>query len=736
MADEIIKINNEKQSEEQNEANDNNQENKKDEIEQEDKMKVDLEHKNQEEEKISIDLWETIIQGNFDMIYCFDGLIDYDSFGPQGFGIVHYLTTQGQLEGLKLLKQRGANLDLQTQLKQNALAIACNFGFIEIIKYLIDQGCSLNNTNLQNMSPLSYSIKNKKYALIFYILTKVEFKNLSDNYGNSFVHYSAMENDINMLQFYNAFQLEYNLFDNKGQTPLTKAINNCAIEAVKLLLSVDPNLVEYAIDFDVVNSNQKMKSLIQQAQLQKMLSQNQIYQKIIKIIKKHQKYIVISILVLFIFFELILFIISEVQKTLNDGFLGLIFDIGFIIGMLYLIFYVVWFMLKSTDNQKQGTKVLKQRTQIVNNENSEAQQVNLMVQEQKQESKKKEKKVNQFKSSTGKNLIQSDEYMPMAFHTTNDQIQEDDEEEENEELINNQQEQEQEELNEKEKFLKKFQRESQNKFNLYQIDLTPSFLEGVSLKDFLKLNYKAVEDLIDQMHTKPSYYFKFANKINQFKQEIDSLLEINDPLWYNGFTIIHLVYFLFETNRFKLIQRIDWNRICFTCLSYKLPRTYHCSSCNMCVKDYHFHSKFLGKCINSTNHLFYFLLVLSLTILIDFYLLFTFLHYYDKINSIVILIPNIFFLIDQFSRAQSFIFLINVALSFILNFEFLVEITCILNNMTRNELFNSHRYKYLYMPAFLSNGQVQMRYTNRLEQGIAINLFNFIKNSFRNLKLI
>ncbi|CAD8044275.1 unnamed protein product [Paramecium primaurelia] len=736
MADDFIKINNEKQSLEQNEASDNNQQNKQEDNDVESNKKINQECDNVKEKENPIDLWEAIIQGNFDIIFSYEDILDYNSFGPQGFGIVHYLATQGQLEGLKLMKKRGANLDLLTQSKQNALAIACNFGFIDIAKYLIDQGCSLDNTNLSNMSPLSYAIKNKKYALIFYIITKGQFQNIQDTFGNSFVHFSAMENDVFMLQFYNAFQLEYNLFDKQGQTPLTKAINNCSIDSIKFLLRENPKLIEYALDLDVVNSNEKIKQLINQAKIQKMLQQYQIYQKIQTIIKTYQKYIVIGCLVLFIFFELILFIISEVQKTLNDGFLGLMFDISFIIGMLYLIFYVVWFMLKTTDNQNQGTKLIQKRMSELSEQNKNTSQINVDIKEE--ESKQTEIKQRQQKSSIRQQQLQSDEYMPLAGNMNLGQVQneyEDAEVEMEEENEDNNQEEE-EGLNEKQKFLKKYQKESQMKFNLYQNDMTPSFLEGITLKDFLQLNYKAVEDLIDQMHTKPSYYFKFANKINQFKQEINSLLEINDPLWYNGFTIIHIVYFLFETNRFKLLHRIDWNRICFTCLSYKLPRTFHCSSCNMCVKDYHLHSKFFGKCINSTNHFFYFLFVLSFTILIDFYLLFTFLHYYDKLNSLVIAIPNIFFLIDQYSRLQSIVFLINVGLSFILNFELLVEITCILNNMTRNELFNSNRYKYLYIPSVQSNGQAYMRYAKRFQHGISINLFNFIKNSFRNIKLL
>ncbi|CAK78921.1 unnamed protein product (macronuclear) [Paramecium tetraurelia] len=582
MADDFIKINNEKQSEEQNETSEINQQDQKEEVQVEKDKNNNPEVENPKEKEFVLDLWETIVQGNFDIVYSYEGIIDYNSFSQQGFAIVHYLATQGQLDGLKLMKQRGANLDLMTQTKQNALAIACNFGYIDIAKYLIDQGCSIDNRNLSNMSPLTYAIKNKKYALIFYLLTKGQFQNIQDSSGNSFVHYSAIENDVFMLQFYHAFQLEYNLFDKQGQTPLTKAINSCAIDSIKFLLRENPKLIEYAIDLDVVKSNERIKQLIKYAKIQKMLESSQNYQKIIIFIQTYQKYILIVSLVLFIFFELILFIISEVQKTLNDGFLGLMFDIGFIIGMLYLIFYVVWFMLKTTDNQNQGTKLIQKRMPELSSQNREASEVNVVIKEEEQ--KQIEIKPIQQKETLRYQRFQADEYMPLAGVMNAGQMQEEngneEEEEENEDINNNQ---EEEGLNEKQQFLKKFQKDSRLKFNLYQNDMTPSFLEGITLKDFLQLNYKPVEDLIDQMHTKPSYYFKFANKINQFKQEINSLLEINDPLWYNGFTIIHIVYFLFETNRFKLLHRIDWNRICFTCLSYKLPRTYHCSSCNMCV---------------------------------------------------------------------------------------------------------------------------------------------------------
>lgn len=39
--------------------------------------------------------------------------------------------------------------------------------------------------------------------------------------------------------------------------------------------------------------------------------------------------------------------------------------------------------------------------------------------------------------------------------------------------------------------------ENRKRISFYDIDMTPSFLEGITLKDFLSINYKEVEDFVD-----------------------------------------------------------------------------------------------------------------------------------------------------------------------------------------------------------------------------------------------
>lgn len=64
------------------------------------------------------------------------------------------MTTYNRLEGLQIIKQRGANLDLESKGKQTALSIAAHYGFIEITKFLIDSGCIVNTVNSVGMTPL------------------------------------------------------------------------------------------------------------------------------------------------------------------------------------------------------------------------------------------------------------------------------------------------------------------------------------------------------------------------------------------------------------------------------------------------------------------------------------------------------------------------------------------------------------------------------------------------------
>ena len=144
-----------------------------------------------------------------------------------------------------------------------------------------------------------------------------------------------------------------------------------------------------------------------------------------------------------------------------------------------------------------------------------------------------------------------------------------------------------------------------------------------------------------------------------------------------------------------------------------MPRTYHCKACKECVKDYHFHSYLFGKCINSTNHLFYFIFILGNTIVVNFYLLFMLTYYYNKSRSIYLLPVEIINFLYQSSMFEVIIYVLNNIIAYYFNIQFLIEVfilkyinqaALITFNMTYNEIFNSQRYRYLFEAYKISTG--------------------------------
>ena len=105
-----------------------------------------------------------------------------------------------------------------------------------------------------------------------------------------------------------------------------------------------------------------------------------------------------------------------------------------------------------------------------------------------------------------------------------------------------------------------------------------------------------------------------------------------------------------------------------------MPRTYHCKACKECVKDYHFHSYLFGKCINSTNHLFYFILILGSTVLVNVYLLFILSYYYNRSRSIYLLQIEVVNFLYESSLFEVFIYIINNIIAYYLNIQFLLEV--------------------------------------------------------------
>ncbi|CAD8061205.1 unnamed protein product [Paramecium primaurelia] len=200
-------------------------------------------------------------------------------------------------------------------------------------------------------------------------------------------------------------------------------------------------------------------------------------------------------------------------------------------------------------------------------------------------------------------------------------------------------------------------------------------------------------------HSKISYEFHLNNGEHRhhiLEEEIN-LDYIQDDLEnrnsQNLSELLRAVKLYFEKD--EQFMNFDISRTCSKCKIIQKAQVYHCEHCNTCVKGFQFHSLYLNKCINNTNHLFYVILLLIyfLTFISNVYS-----TYYTISNNQISI--TLFFFMPIFSNFISIIELIAyygmIFGIYVTSINLIIQMACIFSNLTEHELMNSEQYKYLY----------------------------------------
>lgn len=142
----------------------------------------------------------------------------------------------GNLDIVKLLVQRGAQVNHETRSKSTPLRAACFQGRLDIVKYLVHHGAIVNMTNNFNNTCLMISAHRGHKEIVEFLLVEGADPNCQALCGATALHYAADNGSLELCQLLIEFGAEL-LKNEHGLTPVTLAAERVHEELVDLFIN-------------------------------------------------------------------------------------------------------------------------------------------------------------------------------------------------------------------------------------------------------------------------------------------------------------------------------------------------------------------------------------------------------------------------------------------------------------------------------------------------------------------
>ncbi len=121
----------------------------------------------------------------------------------------------------------------------HALALACLFHQMEVVKYLLRAGAAVNAPirNIERWAPLHVALNVRNLEMVRLLLNHDADPNVRAHNGYTPVHLAAQNGDIEILRLLLFYGADIEVKTEDGRTPLDLAQEASQVEAVKLLKS-------------------------------------------------------------------------------------------------------------------------------------------------------------------------------------------------------------------------------------------------------------------------------------------------------------------------------------------------------------------------------------------------------------------------------------------------------------------------------------------------------------------
>jgi ankyrin repeat protein len=158
-----------------------------------------------------------------------------------GYSPLMLAAQRGSLPIVRYLLQKSANTDSIAKGPSGfALAYVMNFaaqsGNIDLVKFLVSKGLSVNETNDSGDSPILEAARSGNLSLVKYLISKGASIRATQSDGTTLLHLGAFSGNVNLVKFLVAQGLDVNATNNQKESPLVNAALSGDFETVKFLV--------------------------------------------------------------------------------------------------------------------------------------------------------------------------------------------------------------------------------------------------------------------------------------------------------------------------------------------------------------------------------------------------------------------------------------------------------------------------------------------------------------------
>ncbi|MHB9146875.1 MAG: ankyrin repeat domain-containing protein [Candidatus Amoebophilus sp.] len=150
---------------------------------------------------------------------------------------LHKAYEVGNLEAVKYLLEKGADIQAKDIHRRTPLHCACEKGDLELVKYLLlEKGANIHATDEEGGTPLLCACDKGHLEVVKYLVEKGADVNDKEDNDNTSLHYAAWQGHLEVVKYLVEKGADIHTTDQYRDTPLLCACDNDQLEVVKYLI--------------------------------------------------------------------------------------------------------------------------------------------------------------------------------------------------------------------------------------------------------------------------------------------------------------------------------------------------------------------------------------------------------------------------------------------------------------------------------------------------------------------